>query len=79
MVDDYYSTLEKKPSIKDSNKMVSVYTIKSINKLLRCAFNMSRKWELIKGNPFEDATLLYHKNIEREVLTPEEIMTVLNV
>lgn len=78
VVDEYYSTLEKTPSIKDRKIKVSASTIKSINKLLKCAFNMAKKWELVKKNPFENATLPNHKYKERQALSPEEIMVLLN-
>ena len=56
---------------------ISPSTIHDIHKVLRCAFNQAKRWELIAKNPFLDATLPEHKERKRGALTPEQLYKVL--
>lgn len=81
-VDDYYHFLETEaePATnmgKPMREHITASTIHDIHKLLRCAFNLAVRWEYIKKNPFLNATLPEHKEEERVVLEPEQILKVL--
>nr|WP_243150263.1 tyrosine-type recombinase/integrase [Acutalibacter sp. 1XD8-36] len=56
---------------------ISPSTIHDIHKVLRCAFNQAKHWELIAKNPFLDATLPEHKERKRGAWTPEQLYKVL--
>lgn len=81
-MDDYYHFLETaaEPATnmgKPMREHITASTIHDIHKLLRCAFNLAVRWEYIKKNPFLNATLSEHKEKERVVLEPEQILKVL--
>ncbi|MCM1525616.1 MAG: site-specific integrase [Bacteroides sp.] len=82
-VDDYYHFLETEaePATnmgRPTRDHVSASTIHDIHKLLRCAFNLAVRWEYINKNPFLYATLPEHKEKERETLSPEQVLKVLD-
>ena len=81
-VDDYYHFLltEAEPAMnpgRPRREHISPSTIHGIHKVLRCAFNQAKRWELIAKNPFLDATLPEHKERKRGALTPEQLYKVL--
>ena len=81
-VDDYYHFLltEAEPAMnpgRPRREHISPSTIHDIHKVLRCAFNQAKRWELIAKNPFLDATLPEHKERKRGALTPEQLYKVL--
>lgn len=81
-VDDYYHFLltEAEPAMnpgRPKREHISPSTIHDIHKVLRCAFNQAKRWELIAKNPFLDATLPEHKERKRGALTPEQLYKVL--
>lgn len=76
--DDYYHFLltEAEPAMNPGHprlEHISPSTIHDIHKVLRCAFNQAKRWELIAKNPFLDATLPEHKERKRGALTPEQL------
>ena len=77
-MDKFYSKLANPPSHKDMKKRVSPNSIKSVNKLMKCAFNTAKDWELIKKNPFENAILPKVEYGERGILTNDQLIIVLN-
>ena len=81
-VDDYYHFLltEAEPAMnpgRPRREHISPSTIHDIHKVLRCASNQAKRWELIAKNPFLDATLPEHKERKRGALTPEQLYKVL--
>ena len=81
-IDDLYHFLqhEAEPAAnmgKPRRKRISPSTIHDIHKVLRCAFNLARKWELIAANPFYNATLPDYTEKKRKALTPDQIYRVL--
>ena len=82
MIDDYYDFLEKEaePATnmgKPTREHITASTIHDIHKILRCAFNLAVRWDYRKKNPFLNATLPEHKEQERVVLEPNQILKVL--
>lgn len=82
-VDDYYHFLETEaePATNMGRPMrdhITASTVHDIHKVLRCAFNLAVRWEYISKNPFLNATLPEHQEKERVVLTPEQILRVLD-
>ena len=71
MIDDYYDFLEP------TREHITASTIHDIHKILRCAFNLAVRWDYRKKNPFLNATLPEHKEQERVVLEPNQILKVL--
>ena len=84
MIDDYYDFLEKEaePATnmgKPTREHITASTIHDIHKILRCAFNLAVRWDYRKKNPFLNATLPEHKEQERVVLEPNQILKVLKI
>ena len=82
-VDDYYDFLleEAEPATnmgRPRREHVTVSTIHDIHKVVRCAFNLAVKWDYIGSNPFLKATLPEHKEKERKVLEPEQVLKILD-
>mgnify|MGYP002627791870 FL=1 len=57
---------------------VTVSTVHDIHKVVRCAFNLAVKWDYISTNPFIKATLPEHREQERKVLEPEQVLKILD-
>lgn len=57
---------------------VTASTVHDIHKIVHCAFNLAVKWDYISTNPFIKATLPEHKEKERKVLEPEQVLKVLD-
>ena len=62
---------------KPTREHITASTIHDIHKILRCAFNLAVRWDYRKKNPFLNATLPEHKEQERVVLEPNQILKVL--
>lgn len=82
-VDDYYDFLleEAEPAAnmgRQKREHVTASTVHDIHKIVRCAFNLAVKWDYISTNPFIKATLPEHKEKERKVLEPEQVLKVLD-
>ena len=82
MIDDYYHFLETEaePATnmgKPTRERITASTIHDIHKVLRCAFNLAVRWDYRKKNPFLNVTLPEHKEKERVVLEPSQILKVL--
>ena len=84
-VDDYYDYLltkcprsYNKHNRQGTGKCVSPSVIKDIHKILRCAFNLAKRWQLISQNPFLDATLPEYRAQERAALLPKEFQKALS-
>ena len=82
-VDDYYDFLleEAEPAAnmgRQRREHVTVSTVHDIHKVVRCAFNLAVKWDYISTNPFIKATLPEHREQERKVLEPEQVLKILD-
>ena len=82
-IDDYFDHLTKNCYMKLGNKQtgqkrkVSPKIANDILKLMRCAFNRAKKWQLIPSNPFADAMKSECKERQRPALTPSQLEAVL--
>ena len=77
-VDQYINKLTKTKNVnygvrKNAPQYVSPNTIKSVVKLLRCAWRQALRWEVVKKNVFIDCNLPYCESKEREIWTATEI------
>ncbi|MDD8036509.1 MAG: site-specific integrase [Thomasclavelia ramosa] len=83
IIEKYYADLKKKPSVKNkvykTKNNISTNTIKQIHKVLRCAFGMAVKWNIIGSNPFERVEPPKHVYAKREIWTSDMILKALNV
>lgn len=82
-VDEYYSFLENdaEPVANlgaPTRKRVSPSVIRDIHKFMRCAYNQALRWELVMKNPFANANVPDYKPKVREILTPSQIMKLLD-
>ena len=82
-VDKYLSDLRKtKPVETKFRRATSEYVgpavVEKVYKLLKCAFGMALRWELIGKNPFETAVLEKRKYAPRDIWTVEMIVQALN-
>lgn len=82
-IESYYHTLLQqdsiKPAAKGENKkrQVSTSTVRSIHKLLRCAFGQAERWELISSNPFSKAMAPRHKEKPRDIWEVDDLKKAL--
>ena len=81
-VDDYYNFLETEaePAMNVGNPMrdhITASTIHDLHKLSRCAFNLAVQREYISKNPFFNENLPEHEEKERVVLSPDQVLRVL--
>lgn len=82
-IESYYHTLLQqkrapRPGMKDDNKnLVSSSTVRSVHKLLRCAFGQAARWELIESNPFEKVMAPRHKENPREIWEVDDLKEAL--
>lgn len=82
-IDKFYKQLEKTPAVASSrkpakNQYVSATTIQNIHKLLRCAFGMAVRWEMIGRNPFEIAMVPKAKYKKRDIWDADMIRKALD-
>ena len=78
MMDRYYQSLLKVKSVTSKyihprNEFLSPSIVREIHKILRSAFNMAVKWELITRNPVDMATLPKEKKKERDIWDAETL------
>lgn len=82
-IEKYYSDLKKMEAARGSNrieeKFVSTGTIKQIHKLLRCAFGVAVRWQLLGFNPFERVDPPKHVYAKRTIWTSDMIIRALEV
>ena len=83
MMDRYYQSLLKVKSVSSRhihprNEYVSPSVVREIHKILRNAFNMAVKWELLKRNPVEMATLPKEKKKTREIWDAETLFKAID-
>lgn len=83
-VDQYINKLTKTKNVnygvrKNAPQYVSPNTIKSVVKLLRCAWRQALRWEVVKKNVFIDCNLPYCESKEREIWTATEIQHALEI
>lgn len=82
--DRFIAKLQKTQSVDygkkiNATKYVTVRTIHEIYKLLRCAWNQAKRWDLVKKNVFENSTLPNCKNNIREIWNAKEIQMALEL
>ena len=61
------------------NEYVSPATVRSIHKVLRCAFNQAVKWELIDHNPILNCTLPKKEETPRKIWDADTLFKALEV
>ena len=80
VIEKYYRDLKEqrviRPMRSNTDGKVTSYILKSVHKLLSCAFGCAEKWELIASNPFKKVTPPKHEYAKKEI---ESIKTVINV
>ena len=84
MMDKYYQSLLKVKSVTSKyihprNEYLSPSIVREIHKILRSAFNMAVKWELITRNPVDMATLPKEKKKAREIWDAETLFKAIEV
>ena len=79
MIDEFYQWLltECAPVDDPKKKGLPASTVSDIHKVLRCAFNKAKKWQLIDSNPFLDATPPDTPKVVRETLSTRELEELL--
>lgn len=83
-VDQYINKLTKTKNVnygvrKNAPQYVTSHTIKSIIKLLRCAWRQAIRWEVVKKNVFTDSNIPYYESKESEIWTACEIQHALEI
>ena len=82
-IESYYHTLLQqkrahRPGLKDNEKnLISASTVRSVHKLLRCAFGQAERWELIDSNPFTKVMAPRHKENRREIWEVDDLKKAL--
>ena len=61
------------------NEYVSPATVRSIHKVLRCAFNQAVKWELIDHNPVLNCTLPKKEETHRDIWDAETLFKAIDL
>lgn len=83
VVDQYIQQLQKTPAVSRNNRKartqyVTDKTIVEIIKLLRCAFNQAKRWEMIGKNPFENVVLPKTEYAKRDIWDADMIRKALD-
>ena len=83
MMDRYYQSLLKVKSVTSKyihprNEYLSPSVIREIHKIIRSAFNMAVKWELITRNPVDNATLPKEQKKTREIWDAETLFKAID-
>ena len=83
-VDQYINKLTKTKNVnygvrKNAPQYVTSHTIKSIIKLLRCAWRQAIRWEVVKKNVFTDSNIPYYESKESEIWTACKIQHALEI
>ena len=82
-IESYYHTLLQQESVKpvakgeEKKRQITTSTVRSIHKLLRCAFGQAERWELISSNPFSKAMAPKHKEKPREIWEVDDLKKAL--
>lgn len=83
VIEKYYRDLKEqrviRPMRSNTDGKVTSYILKSVHKLLSCAFGCAEKWELIASNPFKKVTPPKHEYAKKEIWTSEMISRALEV
>jgi integrase len=80
LIDDFYEYLlsECVPVEDPKQKGLTNNMVHDMHKMLRCAFNKAKKWQLISVNPFLDATVPERTKQVRDTLNTKELEILLN-
>ena len=84
-IESYYHSLMQqerayRPGLKKGEKhLVTPSTVRSVHKLLRCAFGQAERWELISSNPFSKVIAPRHKEKPREIWEVDDLKKALAV
>ena len=72
VIEKYYRDLKEqrviRPMRSNTDGKVTSYILKSVHKLLSCAFGCAEKWELIASNPFKKVTPPKHEYAKKRNL-----------
>ncbi len=83
MIEKYYNQLLKMAAVKhhyyQKDRYVTAATVKSIHKILKCAFGVAVTWDLISTNPFVKVKPPKHTYEKREIWNSETIIKALKV
>ena len=75
VIEKYYRDLKEqnviRPMKTNPDGKVTSYILKSVHKLLSCAFGCAEKWELIASNPFKKVSPPKHEYAKKEIWTAE--------
>jgi len=63
----------------EDRKKITPYMVRSIHKLLHCAFRQAVRWEMIPTNPFDKVIAPKHKETPREIWEMEDLKKALEV
>lgn len=81
VIEKYYKELKEqnviRPMKSNTDGKVTSYILKSVHKLLSCAFGCAEKWELIASNPFKKVSPPKHEYAKKEIWTSEMIAKAL--
>lgn len=84
ILDRFYNSLQEKPAVvlkghKARDKTISPQVIEKIHALMKSALNQAITWGYIQANPAANITLPKAKSKPREVWTPEQAQTALDL
>ena len=79
MIDGFYEYLLTEAIPVDEPHQIGLTNnmVHDIHKMLRCAFNKAKKWQLIESNPFLDATVPERTKQVRDTLNTKELETLM--
>ena len=81
VIEKYYRELKEqnviRPLKSNPDGKVTSHILKSVHKLLSCAFGCAEKWELIASNPFKKVSCPKHEYAKKEIWTAEMISKAL--
>lgn len=81
VIEKYYRELKEQDVIRplksNPSGKVTSYIMKSVHKILKCAFGCAEKWELIASNPFDKVTPPKHECAKKDIWTSEMIAQAL--
>lgn len=81
VIEKYYRELKEQDVIRplksNPSGKVTSYIMKSVHKILKCAFGCAEKWELIASNPFDKVTPPKHEYAKKDIWTSEMIAQAL--
>ena len=82
-IENYYQTLLKSKKVHQSSKtkeeqLITPYMVKTIHKLLHCAFSQAVRWEMIQSNPFDHVLLPKCKEKPRDIWELDDLKKALD-